>query len=259
MTNITKDKKIYGNCQVLSPEGILMFRCDQKKANWYLSRELADTISEEPLVIKLKFEPKGLGNHAKPFGLTEMVNKCVNCGSEEFLTRHHVVPICYRRFFPLELKTHNFHDVLSLCVDCHEKYERKADELKESLALKYNISVNGLVFHNRITEAETGRRKIIRNCNLIIKGYEGVPQSRIEEVKKEIRDYLGRDFTIDDLEEISGIKECVIDKTHGQVVIEQVEDIQDFIEMWRQHFVDNNECKFMPKNWDVKNKIIIHE
>ena len=89
MTNITKDKKIYGNCQVLSPEGILMFRCDQKKANWYLNRDLADPINNDPLVIKLKFEPKGLGNHAKPFGLTEMVNKCVNCGSEEFLTKHH--------------------------------------------------------------------------------------------------------------------------------------------------------------------------
>ena len=81
----------------------------------------------------------------------------------------------------------------------------------------------------------------------------------IEEVKKEIRDYLGRDFTIDDLEEISGIKESVIEKTHGQVVMEQVKDIQDFIEMWRQHFIDNNDCKYMPKNWDVKNKIIIHE
>ena len=113
---VTKDRKIYGNYQVLSPDGHLMFRCDEKKANWYIKRNLAEIISNDPLIVKLKFQPKGLGNHNKKYGLSVIENICVVCGSDEFLTRHHVVPTCYRKFFPLEKKSHNFHDVLSLLL-----------------------------------------------------------------------------------------------------------------------------------------------
>ena len=134
LNTVTKDRKIYGNCQVLSPEGHLMFRCESKKANWYLKRDLADIITDEPLVIKLKFQPNGLGNHNKNYGLSEMENICVVCGSDEFLTRHHVVPICYRKYFPIEKKSHNFHDVLSVCAVCHESYEKFAFDFKLSLA-----------------------------------------------------------------------------------------------------------------------------
>ena len=105
---------------MFSPDGILMFRCDYKKANWYLKRNLGEVISQYPLKVKLKFKPRGLGNHNKSFGLTEMSNECVICGASEYLTRHHVVPYCYRRYFPTSIKSHNFHDVLSLCVKCHD-------------------------------------------------------------------------------------------------------------------------------------------
>ena len=74
---------IYGNCCVLSPEGILMFRCNTKKVNWYLNRGLASIVSDDPLTIKLNFTPNGLGNHNKGYGLSKMHNKCVNCGIED--------------------------------------------------------------------------------------------------------------------------------------------------------------------------------
>jgi hypothetical protein len=254
---IPKDRKIYGNCQVYSPDNILMFRCDEKKANWYLSRYLAEITQKEPLTIKLKFQPKGLGNSDKPFGLSIMENKCVNCGSEDYLTRHHVVPICYRKHFPLHLKSHNFHDVLSMCIDCHESYERHADQLKDYLAKKYQAPTNGIITN---TTDEVKIRKIISNCNLLLSDWlDKVPQSRIDEVNLEIKDFLGRDFTQDDILEICKLKPSNLEKTHGQVVVESVNDLQSFIEMWRKHFVENNECKYLPDDWDIKNQIIIHE
>jgi hypothetical protein len=248
-----------------------MFRCDEKKANWYLNRGLAEIVSDDPLNIKLNFNPKGLGNSNKPFGLNTMDNICVNCGTEDFLTRHHVVPYCYRKHFPLHLKSHNFHDVLSLCMDCHEKYERKADELKEQLAQKYHIPTNGIiskyniisdgiVSHNRITLEESQMRKIISNCNLLLReDKSSIPQSRLEEVSDEIRKFIGHDFTEDEIREISNLRPTILEKTHGQVVVEMVDNIQQFIEMWRTHFVDNNECRFMPTNWKIDNVIEIHE
>jgi exonuclease 3'-5' domain-containing protein 2 len=254
---IPKDRKIYGNCQVLSPDNILMFRCDQKKANWYLSRDLAEVTQEEPLTIKLKFQPKGLGNSDKPFGLSIMENKCVNCGTEDYLTRHHVVPICYRKHFPLHLKSHNFHDVLSMCMDCHEAYERFADQLKDSLAQKYQAPTNGIL---STPVDETLVRKAISGCNLLLSDWlDKVPQSRIDEVKLEIKEFLGREYTQDDLIQISNLKTSVLEKTHGQIVVESVDNLQEFIEMWRKHFIENNECSYLPADWNVNNKIEIHE
>lgn len=250
---IPKDRKIYGNCQVISPNGFLMFRCDQKKANWYLNRNLAEVIQESPLTIKLNFTPRGLGNHNKPFGLSTMDNRCVNCGTEDFLTRHHVVPICYRKHFPLNMKSHNFHDVLSMCMDCHEKYERKADELKKELGDKYDAPINGVFTDNR------NLLKAIKNCNTILRGTDGIPIERVNEIKSQIKDFLGKDFTQNDLIEISNKKQIILEKTHGQIVIEKVGDIQSFIKIWRKHFISHNECKYLPENWDINNVIVINE
>lgn len=50
LNTVTKDRKIYGNCQVLSPEGHLMFRCESKKANWYLKRDLAQIVNLDPIL-----------------------------------------------------------------------------------------------------------------------------------------------------------------------------------------------------------------
>ena len=237
-------KKIYGNYQVLSPDNILMFRCDEKKANWYIDRNLATYCS--PLVLKLNFNPKGLGNHNRPFGLEEMKNICVNCGSEDMLTKHHIVPICYRKYFHLNLKSHNFHDVLSLCMSCHETYERKADELKSYISRKYEIPIHGL-YSNNVD------KKLIKNCNTLKGDISKIPQDRIDQIRKEIKESLGREFTDEDIIEISRYKSILLEKTHGELVVEKLIDIQPFIEMWRKHFIENNDCKFLPNNWNIKN------
>lgn len=249
---VDKNRKIYGNCQVLSPDGILMFRCDEKKAKWYLNRDLGEVVKDSPLTVKLKFEPKGLGNHNKGFGLSEMGNKCVTCGNEEYLTRHHVVPYCYRRYFPLELKSHNFHDVLSLCADCHDSYERKADELKSKLASIYNAPVNGEL------ETRSDLVKYIKIAGTLLSDTSNIPKDRINMLKNEIKSYFGiKRLTNKRLKFLSEIKSTVIKKTHGEMVISKVDDIQKFVEMWREHFITNNDCKHLPENWNIKNKIWI--
>ena len=252
-SSIPKDRKLYGNCQVYSPFGHLMFRCDKKKVDWYLSRNLAEIIKHDPLTIKLNFSPRGLGNYDKPFGLSEMSNRCVNCGTEDFLTRHHVVPICYRRHFPLNLKSHNFHDVLSMCMDCHDSYERSADELKSELAIKYNAPING------ICREDKDLLKCIRNCTTLLRDTSSIPEDRLLEIKNQIVDYLGRESTEEDLVEMSSRKQSLLEKTHGQMVIEKIDDIQSFIRLWREHFIKHNECKYLPGDWNINNVIIIND
>lgn len=244
---VNKNRKIYGNYQVFSPDNILMFRCNQKKANWYLNRDLAEIINDN--TIKLKFVPSGLGNHNKEFGLTTMINCCVCCGTEEYLTRHHVVPYCYRRFFPLELKSHNFHDVLSLCATCHEKYERSADKLKEALSIEYEAPINGIFEKNQDIKYSKIAVTLLRND-------KSIPKNKINYMKFQIRKYLGiKKVSKKQLIDLSNIKSIILNKTHGEIVMEKITDIQPFVEMWREHFINNNNCKYLPENWSIKNKI----
>lgn len=249
--NMSKDNKIYGNCQVLSPDGILMFRCDEKKANWYLKRDLADIVSRKPLTVKLNFKPNGLGNHNREFGLSEMPNICVVCGTKDFLNKHHVVPYCYRRYLPTNIKSHNHHDVLSTCIDCHERYERMADELKKELSIKYNSPLNGEV---------EDTKDIVRYCKIssTILNDNNIPKWRIKELKDQVKSFFGikrltKARLLKMTEEVK--KNTVLKKTHGQIVIEKIDNIQEFVEMWRRHFIDNMNPKYLPSDWSINNKV----
>lgn len=243
-----KNRKLYGNCQVHSPDNILMFRCDEKRINWYLQRNLAEVINKDPLTIRLKFKPKGLGNHQKPFGLNEMINVCVNCGTNQYLTKHHVVPLCYRRHFPTSLKSHTFHDVLSLCVYCHENYERKADLLKLKLSHNYEAPIGGQL-------EKSNQIKYIKISKTLIGETEYIPKKRLDYLKKQIKDFYEiKRLSLVRLKKIANIKP-VVSKTHGEIVYEKIDSIQDFVEMWRTHFLENNNCLFLPKNWSIKTKI----
>lgn len=237
---------IYGNCCVLSPDGVLMFRCNTKKVNWYLNKNLATVVEENPLTIKLTFIPNGLGNHNKGYGLSQMYNKCVNCGSENNLTKHHVVPISYRKYFPEEIKSHNFHDVLPMCVDCHENYERKADNFKKELSVKYNAPIDGLVISKNEVPI-----KYVKMAIALLKDLQ-IPNSRRCDMRSKIKQkFKIRILTKKKIKKISEMKSKSTKKTHGEIVISRIDNIPTFIESWRSHFINNNECKYLPENWNI--------
>ena len=245
---VTKDRKIYGNWKVYSPEGHLMFRCDEKKAKWYLSRDLADYLDKTEHEIKLNFKPRGLGNHNKDYGLYEMKNKCVNCGDTKFLTRHHVVPYCYRRFFTLELKEHQSHDILSMCADCHEEYEFKAFKLKELLSIEYNAPINGDILDNK------DLIKVIKKANCLYYPdiSNNIPKERLKIISNDIKSYFGwKRLTKSRLRNLVNQDIKYHRKTHGELVVEKINDFNQFTKMWRKHFLDNNKCEFLPKNWSI--------
>ena len=245
----SKRSLIYGNCNVQSPEGILMFKCSDKKFNWYLDRGLATLVEKSPPTIRLNFTPNGLGNHDKGYGLDKMKNLCVNCGTKEDLTRHHIVPFCYRKYFPLEIKSHKFHDVLPMCVDCHNKYERKADKLKEELSNIYNAPING-----RIVDTKFPTKYVKMSITLM--SIDSIPKNRIVELRNKIKSHFNiKRLTAARIKKISEIKINPKVITHGKIVINEVSNLQEFVEMWRNHFIENNDCKYLPENWNIKQKI----
>ena len=87
---------------MVAPDGELLSNCDAKKVQWYIEKGLGDIISENPLTVKLKFEPNGRINREKnelfddSFYAAKRSNVCVVCAAGEDYSRFHVVPALYR-------------------------------------------------------------------------------------------------------------------------------------------------------------------
>jgi len=243
---------IYGNWLVLHPQGFEMFRCTTKKANWYLLRDLAEVISENPPTIKLNFEPNGIGWHGDEFALTQKQNKCVVCGTEELerLTKHHIVPSLYKKHFPNKLKVATSHDVVCICRECHDEYENVyASSLKEKISEQYGVP---------LCNSHTDFAKAIKLCKAYTLNREVMPELRKKELLNKISLILGYgEMGIVPMEEIEDLSKTSqkhhneFHSNHGREVISKVTNIQKFVEMWRLDFLDNMRPKFMPKYWDV--------
>jgi len=244
-------KVIYGNCLVLHPQGFEMFWCDTKRSNWYLSKNLANIISDNPFVIKLNFEPAGHGSRDDQFALTQKKNICVVCGTEELerLTKHHIVPALYKKHFPKKLKVATSHDVVCICRECHDEYENVyASKLKESISEQYSVP---------LCNSHSDFVKAIKLSKAFILNYEMMPEERREELLITISSILGyeEDFApMVEIEKLSKINQKDYNEfhsNHGKEVMSKVEDIQKFVEMWRLDFLNNMKPKYMPKYWDV--------
>jgi hypothetical protein len=89
-TEHSRKTLVYENCQIFSPEGELMCNASFKKLQWYLTRELADSISDT--AIRLRFQPKGNGHAGDEFYLQHKHNSCVVCGTSTHFVRHSIIP-----------------------------------------------------------------------------------------------------------------------------------------------------------------------
>lgn len=110
--------------------------------NRYVNKGIGELISEEPLTVRLKFEPAGraVGLTGKYYQ-TIKENQCVVCGTDQEYIRKNVIPREYRKYFPSKcqtvafqsvristyfssilaiMKDHTSHDIVLLCPRCHQ-------------------------------------------------------------------------------------------------------------------------------------------
>lgn len=203
-------------------------------------------MQENPRTIKLLFQPAGLGARNDPFTLSHKVNQCVRCGRTNGLTKHHVVPSCYRKHLLECHKDYNMHDVLLMCTDCHEEYERHAAILKARLADEYDAPING--------RYDTPPRAA-RLASAITKHSDRIPPDRRQSIICELNALVGP-LAEGDIERLSRCsRNCAV--SHGEIVISAIPDAdqqQEFIQMWRRHFVAHVEPKYLPPNWSVERR-----
>jgi len=245
----------YGNFKVLNQDGNLIFRCGKKKMNWYLGKGLAEIV--EPDTIKLNFETKGPGHmHEAAFYLDDKENKCVVCGSEEELTKHHVVPYCYRKHLDDRYKNKCYYDILILCVKCHIEYERYVHRFREHICLKYDVPINGYppVYDSFLNS--------VRKCSRIYRVHKDkLPPDRLSEIENVLFAYFGKsEISEDELisgESVNGMISSHV--THGELVISKLstlQEIDDFFKLWRNHFVKEMNPQHLPDGWTVDRNLL---
>lgn len=224
------DTVIYSNCKLLSIDGELLSYIGKRRMEWYLKKGLANSISDTE--IQLIFNHSG--KNIQPKLYTEVRdNICVVCGGNENLTKHHIVPYAFKRYFPLKYKNRTSFDVAVLCVDCHENYERHAYNFKKELMDKYGVSQSNKPYELGIATTLLKHRGDLPDevhKTLSARLPVGIADSS-ESLETFIKSFNGKKQNVSEL------------------LVTAVPVISDFIIAWRKHFVEFAQPKYMPASW----------
>lgn len=264
-------KNVYDNCVILSKTGQHLAFCDEKKALWYLRKNLASIESDSsgrPLRIRLTFVPKGREASGFTGGDPELTqsfkrhNRCVVCAASEHFTRYHIIPVAYRRHFPVQVKSHSPHDVVVICVDCHERANYFTAQLKKRIALEFQIPLCGEGYRG----PNTHQKLVIKAAHTLsnTRILKFIPPKRMQD----LRELMMEGLALDPLEEITQVhldrckilgkdNDCDF-QSHGELVVKRLMEgvdtttsLHSFIRRWRIHFVDCMKPQFLPEDFSV--------
>lgn len=234
-----------------------MFRCNNKRAKWYLKRQLAEVVSRDPPQLRLLFTPNGLGHYGDAYHSQERGNYCAVCGKTGGLSRHHIVPYCYRKSL-VQLVTcykYDIHDILPLCHRCHRKYELEfASRLRQQLAQEYDVPVTGvgLISPNR------NEFRAIRAAAALEKYGHQIPEPRKTELKEMISSFLRKPAIRENWQVLRGRKADPRGpdyKTHGEALVAKLRDPQEFVRRWRKDFIETMKPQHLPDHWEITRSV----
>lgn len=251
-SSICKDSMIFHNGIIQAPDGVNLSRCGKDKLQWYLSRNLADLVADDPPTIRLRFEPSGRSGLDDPLLLMGKPNICVVCGCDQNLTRHHIVPYSFIRHMKLEYKMDVIRDIFPLCRPCHNIYEKKSWVKREEFAKQYEIPIGGIE-----SEEMSKYRKAAGAAVALLKYRAKIPAERQEYLFNVVRDFTKKqEITEDDLKGISRhkVKKRSDYVNFSKFIADNIKDYNEFAKDWRVHFVETMQPKHMPDVWTVDRK-----
>lgn len=256
---VVRKKPLYHNCQLRSPDGQLLCTCDVKKAKWYIDKGLGEQVSDDPVTVQLLFEPSGRPVNEQNYYLYEKDNLCVVCGAGDSYIRKNVIPREYRKHFPALLKEHKSHDVLLMCVTCHQRSNLHDNELKRHLLAECRPNSAPLLDgHDKYVHDPLLTRVKSAAKALLSSTADRIPSARLYELRQIVRRFYGVEqidscllqqaASIDTRLKREGFEEA------GELVVRYAIEhggLVAFERLWRQHFLDSMKPGFLPKGWSV--------
>jgi hypothetical protein len=266
------------NWRVYHPDGKHMFTCGEDKIKWYMSRGLGSITGEYEMTFN--FIPNGWGYDDDEFGKGMRVNRCVVTGVDYDLQRHHIVPFCYRKYFPEAFKSKSHHDVVLINDIKHADYEKEANKFKDKIAEIYGVRTIGdynTEYVSKIREQGKKYSELVYNITLLFSKYHVLKYSEKIERLKNISNMTNIDFDflcslnyIQLYKLLLKIKEENVklgnsfrkDKKkyydHSYYVVQKLdteEKIEEFVKLWRNHFIEVTNPQFMPQGWSIDFKV----
>ena len=242
---------LYDNCKLLDPEGQLLALVDAKRAQWYVKKGLGVVEEENPMTVRLIFQPSNSTNQNDLFYLTRRANQCVVCGTEQDLTRHHVIPQSFRKHFELALKSRSSHDVLAVCRQCHDDYNIHEVQFRKVLSERYMTSDSPIPNSKLERKYSSAARALLGNHSL--------PRKREDELLELLIDFLGRWPEEEDLRLLATAytpyqrEGC---KTSSEYIVKKltIDELEALAREWRSHFVETMKPKYLPLDWSIDRK-----
>lgn len=267
------------NWKVYNPDGRHMFTCGEKKATWYLERDLAEIIGDYE--IKFTFDPRGNGyEDNEVFGRNLREPICVVSGLREGLQRHHIVPYCYRTYFPVRYKSKNHHDVVLINHQHHSDYEVEATKFKDEIAEIYGVkTISELNIEYTGVLREIGKKHgiLLNMLHSIFRSYGKTNQEILIEKLRFVADETEIPFELvirynyvqlyklyllikeehtKNTDKFKAANRMLYD--HGYHIVQKLdteEKIEGFVKLWRNHFIDTMNPVYMPEGWSIDFRI----
>lgn len=143
---------IQKNYIILNVAGEPFLKCQEKKVNFYLGKNLLKWINEDTLQFTTDEIEKKLFRVHKgkipEYFMTDKNECCVVCGGTTYMTKHHVIPRKDLKYYPEEVKT-NLSNLLAVCRKCHDEYER----IKEGFEVSEYILESALKWMNHFIKS----------------------------------------------------------------------------------------------------------
>lgn len=259
---LIKKQPMYDNIVMKDPDGYVLSTVSEKKAKWYVNKQLA-VWEEENVCIRLSFVPNKAKTYAAAgYNATMKDNRCVICGLDQDYMRFSIVPHAYRSLFPTRFKTHLPHDIVLLCATCHVEASQLASRRKRELEHRYPDIAKYIQDTNATHVKQAGSTLLRRKHQL--------PLKRIAELEGIVRDYFHLSktsaITADHLQTTSQLENHRITnpryQSRAELLIsdllsknEPEQALTHFIKGWRHWFLTSLRPKFLPNGWHLDHPV----
>ncbi|CAH9089271.1 unnamed protein product [Cuscuta europaea] len=256
---------VYDNCRIYTSDGRFLSFCARRKLEWYLKKNLARLVEEDPPAIMLMFEPKRRPeDEDKDFCYENKQNVCVRCGEGDRYLRYRIIPLCYIKHFPEHFNSYRYHNLVLLCVDCHEIARVAGERYKEKIAEEIGIPL----FVSKDVDGSSQNKKFdMKHPPPDFAASDNNNQESnsdiicIPVVSENGNISTESDLVVQSDESVSSeqLKESMWGHgPHGKRVVESIlkehgdEGIREFIQRWRESFVEAIHPRFLPARWNSK-------
>lgn len=222
----------YTSYQLYHPDGVLMCYCSKKRAMWYVIRNLGVLVDKS---VHLNFIPNGYGDSVEILEPRE--NICVVSGNDDNLSKHHVIPLQYRKYFDIKYKSKNSCDIVLLNRKIHDDYERVADKLKIQLEIDYGDPIS-----NEIDRYWNEAQSIYF---IIKKHFKDLPPSKQVYFKFRYNGLIEK-YNFDEKSFYNKTSDYLF--LNNLLVVEKIKPIHLTI-LWKLHFLKFGKPKYLPSWW----------